>query len=76
MNMPQTGPGDFRRITRLAPDVADILRAASLDADRLQRRIESLLGGQEDVRLDTEVIRELVRCYEHLESSRSDSGRA
>ncbi|WP_341893199.1 hypothetical protein [Variovorax sp. YR752] len=61
---------ELRRLSALAPLLADELLAAWSDPPRLGRLIEAWLGGEWQVDLETDALVALVRLYEHLEGLR------
>lgn len=61
---------ELRRLSALAPQVADKLLTVWSDPPRAGRLIEAWLGGTQQVDLETDALIALVRLYEYLEGLR------
>jgi hypothetical protein len=61
---------ELRRLSTLAPLVADELLTVWSDPPRAGRLIEAWLGGTQQVDLETDALIVLVRLYEYLEGLR------
>jgi hypothetical protein len=59
------------RLAQLAPQVANELLDLWSTPHLAGRLIEALLGGEHELNLETEVVIELVRLYQHLEEVRA-----